>query len=246
VRPGEASGWRGSVAIHVALVAGLVLVAGSPAVRPPVTVDFTIVPPTPSPGVAPDTAEAARPELPRPVAPARPSPPNARPSTVAVPAPTERPAPAAPEPAPTGLVPEGEDAPVAVPAADVARPVFSGPAGPGPPASAGPGAAAPGSGVAGGSEAREVYLARHFDHIREAIQKRITYPPMARRMGWTGRVVLSFRIQPDGEVSEVRVVKGSGHPALDENAADSVRRASPFPRPPFEARIVAPVVYNLD
>jgi periplasmic protein TonB len=65
-------------------------------------------------------------------------------------------------------------------------------------------------------------------------------------MGWVGRVVLAFRILADGTVTSVRVTKGSGFPVLDSSAMEAVRRASPFPRPPAEAEIVAPVAYALE
>jgi protein TonB len=86
----------------------------------------------------------------------------------------------------------------------------------------------------------------HYSYIREAIQRAAAYPPLARRMGWAGRAVLSFRILPDGAVANVRVVNGSGFPALDAGAVEAVRRGSPFPRPPAEAELVVPVVFSLE
>jgi periplasmic protein TonB len=65
-------------------------------------------------------------------------------------------------------------------------------------------------------------------------------------MGWVGRVVLAFRLLPDGAIANVRVLEGSGFPALDSSAVEAVRRASPFPPPPAEAEIVAPVAYALE
>ena len=84
-----------------------------------------------------------------------------------------------------------------------------------------------------------------FAGIRDGIQRRIAYPAMARRMGWEGKVVVAFLLLPDGSVRDIRVVQGSGHPVLDRGAVDAVRNASPFPRPPAEAKIVTPVVYRL-
>jgi protein TonB len=104
-------------------------------------------------------------------------------------------------------------------------------------------AAGSGQGAAG---AQQTYLARHYAYIRDAIQRSAAYPPLARRMGWVGRVVLAFRILADGAVANVRVVNGSGFQVLDSSAVEAVRRASPFPRPPAEAEIVAPVAYALE
>jgi len=63
---------------------------------------------------------------------------------------------------------------------------------------------------------------------------------------WHLRINSRFRILADGTVTSVRVAKGSGFPVLDSSAVEAVRRASPFPRPPNEAEIVAPVAYALE
>jgi len=85
-----------------------------------------------------------------------------------------------------------------------------------------------------------------FSRIRDAIQRGIAYPASARKMGWEGKVVVAFRLLSDGSVRDVRVVRGSGHAALDQGAVAAVRDASPFPRPPVEAEILTPVVYRLN
>ncbi len=79
-----------------------------------------------------------------------------------------------------------------------------------------------------------------------SLQRGAAYPPIARRMGWMGRVVLAFRILPDGAVANIRIVTGSSFQVLDSSAIEAVRRASPFPRPPAEAEIVVPVAYTLE
>ena len=64
-------------------------------------------------------------------------------------------------------------------------------------------------------------------------------------MGWEGKVVVAFHLLPDGSVRNVRVVQGSGYAALDREAIDAVRNASPFPYSPVEAEVITPVVYRL-
>jgi protein TonB len=96
------------------------------------------------------------------------------------------------------------------------------------------------------AQARGRYLERHYAYIRDAIQQGISYPPMARKMGWEGKVVVAFLVLADGSVRDVRIVRGSGHPALDRGAFEAVRKAAPFPRPPAEAEIITPVVYRLE
>ena len=87
--------------------------------------------------------------------------------------------------------------------------------------------------------------ARDFAWIRDAIQHAIAYPATARRMGWEGKVVVTFQLLPDGSVRDVRVVQGSGHADLDRGAIDAVRNASPFPRSPVKAEVITPIVYRL-
>ncbi|MBP2673175.1 MAG: TonB family protein [Deltaproteobacteria bacterium] len=85
-----------------------------------------------------------------------------------------------------------------------------------------------------------------YGYLREAIQRGIAYPVMARKMGWEGRVVVEFQILPDGTVRDVRVARGSGFAVLDRNAVEAVRSAAPFPRPPAGAKVLTPVVYKLN
>ena len=64
--------------------------------------------------------------------------------------------------------------------------------------------------------ARTKYLKDHFAYIRDKILRNISYPDSARRMGWQGKVLLSFIISADGSVSEFKIIQGSGFPILDQ------------------------------
>jgi protein TonB len=233
--------WKGlfaSVLLHVAAaMAVLFAISVAPQARAPLVVDLTLE--------GPEGPAAGRP-IPAPM-----------------PAPVQRSARLA-EPASASAVPplaafRTETAPPAIPGAGSAEPSLSAPDLPGVPggsASAtipGPSGATtsgaePGSGETGeaGTKIPDRYLARHYAYIRDAIQVGIAYPAMARKMGWEGKVVVAFFVRSDGSVRDIRVVQGSGYPALDRGAVDAVRKASPFPRPPAEAEIVTPVVYRLE
>lgn len=50
------------------------------------------------------------------------------------------------------------------------------------------------------------------------------YPPVSRRLGEEGRVLLDVHIQPDGSVGEIRVRASSGSTRLDQAALDAVKR----------------------
>jgi protein TonB len=86
---------------------------------------------------------------------------------------------------------------------------------------------------------------RAYGSIRSVIQRGVSYPALARRMGWEGRVIVAFRILSNGSVRDIRVVEGSGHAVLDRSAVEAVRSASPFPPLPAPAEVVTPVVYKL-
>ena len=48
----------------------------------------------------------------------------------------------------------------------------------------------------------------------------------------SGRAVVAFNLTPGGSVRSVRIVRSSGHAALDQSVLQSVYRAEPFPKPP--------------
>ncbi len=107
-----------------------------------------------------------------------------------------------------------------------------------------------GGGTGGSGEGKESaarrYLREHFAYIRDKIIGNISYPPLARRMGWQGKVILSFIITTDGFVREVKIVQSSGFAVLDKNAAETISDTAPFPKPPIEAQLIIPIVYRLE
>jgi len=98
--------------------------------------------------------------------------------------------------------------------------------------------------VSAGNESQR-YLAEHFSYIRDLVRKHLVYPAMAQKMGWGGKSVVAFVIMENGSVDNIRLVESSGIPLLDRSALETIRRASPFPRPPVRAEIVIPVLFKL-
>lgn len=107
-----------------------------------------------------------------------------------------------------------------------------------------------GGGAKASGKPSEISDSRHpfgnFAGIRDTIQRGIVYPPNARREGMEGKVVVAFRLLPDGSVRNIRIVQSSGHYPLDQGAMEGVRNASPFPPPPAETEIITPVVFRLN
>lgn len=92
---------------------------------------------------------------------------------------------------------------------------------------------------------KEKYVKEHFLYIKESVQNKISYPRIARKMGWQGRVLISFVICRDGSVRDIKIVESSGFKALDKNAVEAIRKEAPFPKPPVSAELIIPVTYKL-
>lgn len=92
---------------------------------------------------------------------------------------------------------------------------------------------------------KERYVKEHFLYIKESVQNQITYPPIARRMGWQGKVLVSFVICRDGSVKDIKIIESSGFKALDNNAVEVIQKTAPFPQPPVSAELIIPIVYKL-
>lgn len=86
-------------------------------------------------------------------------------------------------------------------------------------------------GIAGASQ----YLSRedYYDMLLLKVESRKTYPRSARNRQIQGSVDVGFTLETDGNVSNLKIVKTSRHPELDQAALDAVKNASPFPRPPL-------------
>jgi len=81
--------------------------------------------------------------------------------------------------------------------------------------------------------------------INERIRAGLTYPAIARRMGWEGTVRVAFVICCDGTVRNVEIVESSGSAVLDKSALKVIEGFLPFPGRAREARVVVPIVYDL-
>lgn len=74
--------------------------------------------------------------------------------------------------------------------------------------------------------------AEYFEMINLRIHSAKKYPESARSRHIEGRVRVEFRIQNDGTLGSIKVIKSSRHPDLDNAAMEAIRSASPFPKPP--------------
>ncbi|HBO84226.1 MAG TPA: hypothetical protein DD641_04490 [Deltaproteobacteria bacterium] len=64
--------------------------------------------------------------------------------------------------------------------------------------------------------------------IKRKIELVWNYPDAAARAGQQGILELSFTIRKDGTLEEVKLVKSSGYPMLDDEAISAVKLAAPY------------------
>ena len=87
--------------------------------------------------------------------------------------------------------------------------------------------------------------------LGRAIAKHKQYPKIAQMRGWQGEVKLDLKLDGNGKVLSATVSESSGYEALDKQALEMVRKASPFPMPPEALRnrtfnINVPVSFKLE
>lgn len=88
--------------------------------------------------------------------------------------------------------------------------------------------------------------------VFDAIKRHKRYPRRARRRGISGKVVVTFVILPNGQITEAQVVahQSTRHTILHQSALRTLKRASPLP--PFPKGLnktswpmTLPILYEL-
>lgn len=175
--------------------------------------------------------------------------------TVRLVAPVLLPEPARPAPEPE-FVPQPQPKPPPKPRAKLPRPVLAMPAAPAAPAPA-PDVVVPAvsepetrpaAGVAPASAPAAVTAAR-FD-AAYLQNPRPVYPPLSRRLGEQGKVLLRIRVSPQGQAAAVDLEKSSNFQRLDEAARQVVARWRFVPArrgdEAVEATVIVPIVFRLE
>ncbi len=90
-------------------------------------------------------------------------------------------------------------------------------------------------------------LALHARAIQQQLSHHFVYPLLARKRGWHGEVVLSFRLESDGRICDARIARSSGHGVLDRAALTALARVGPLANPPLQSiTMELPVIYRLE
>lgn len=96
----------------------------------------------------------------------------------------------------------------------------------------------------------EVDVSPSFPNLNQYLSSKIIYPQSAIENGEEGKVYLSFIVEKDGSVSNVRIVKSSGYRALDHEAIRVLSQMPPW-KPgikngqPVRTKFQLPVFFQL-
>lgn len=76
------------------------------------------------------------------------------------------------------------------------------------------------------------------------------YPRLARSRGWQGKVLLKVQVSAAGYSDTVNIYHSSGHEALDESAAEAVKKWKFIPAKrgdtPVASTVIVPIIFKLD
>ena len=161
------------------------------------------------------------------VQPAEIKPPEAKPLPVTKPQPVfQKPQ---PRPTPTPVI-EATQSQVAIANAPVASPPDVKPAPPAPPA-----------------EALVVQARFDADYLKNPAPP---YPPLSRRMGEEGKVILRVSVNPQGGADQVEIRSSSGSQRLDESAVNTVKHWKFIPAKrgdsAVQSWVLVPIVFKLE
>lgn len=73
---------------------------------------------------------------------------------------------------------------------------------------------------------RDAKNAMIHEKLNALVKKNFRYPGFAVKRGWEGTVKLGLRIEANGRLSHVRVIKTSGHSILDQAALTTLSKTS--------------------
>lgn len=82
--------------------------------------------------------------------------------------------------------------------------------------------------------------------VKSSIDKSLDYPRKARKMRMQGEVVVGFLWTTHKQLKNLKVLKSSGYDVLDENALQTIQKASAyFPIYTNNAHLQIPIIYRL-
>lgn len=203
----------------------------------PLTVQLAPKPAQPQPVAAPEPVPETPPPPPVEKRPEPVKKPDIKPKPVPAPSPIAEPPPA--DTAPAEATPQPPAVITAEPKPE-AKPAFTAPPPPPEPQKAAP-----------AQPDLDAARSQYGNLLAREIAKHKQYPRIAQMRGWEGEVTLELQLDSNGNLTSSKIAKGSSFEALDKQALEMVKKASPFPLPPDALRgrsftILVPVSFKLD
>lgn len=82
------------------------------------------------------------------------------------------------------------------------------------------------------------FIINNLRDIGRITQRYLKYPPDAIRLGQQGKNVVEFYLHPNGDITELRIIKSSGYEILDRNSERTIELAyKDYPHPVSKVRI---------
>ena len=87
------------------------------------------------------------------------------------------------------------------------------------------------------------------DAVWSRFEQTKIYPPMARRYGWEGDLLLGYRVEETGMINNVHVMRSSGNAVLDQSAVRTLNNVGRIPASIWRGGTILdlqlPVIYKL-
>lgn len=91
--------------------------------------------------------------------------------------------------------------------------------------------------------------ARVASILYKELNQYFTYPRLAIKQSWQGKVLLSLRVTSNGEIKNIQLNSSSGYDVLDQAAINSLSKVEQLPETsswlPFDIDLELPVIYKL-
>ena len=99
------------------------------------------------------------------------------------------------------------------------------------------------------AEEKSKSRARIISIIHKALNQHFSYPRLAQRRNWQGKVLLSIRVTASGKIENIKLNQSSGYTILDKAAISSLTKVGELPQLvsllPYDMNLTLPVIYQL-
>jgi len=95
-------------------------------------------------------------------------------------------------------------------------------------------------------EKQKEFLDKNLNIIGQITQKYLIYPQVAGESGQEGVNIAEFYLYPNGDISEIKIIKESTYSILDKNTIDTIKQAyRDYPLPDKKTKVKIYVYYKI-